>query len=63
MNRLHEPVFMAGPKPMLTEFGIHQRLESCGHELIKVFSPNSIATYNGSEIKALEICDKYDLKS
>ena len=29
-NRLDEPVFMAGPKPMLTEFGIHQRLESCG---------------------------------
>ena len=29
LNRLDEPVFMAGPKPMLTEFGIHQRLESC----------------------------------
>ena len=28
--RLDEPVFMAGPKPMRTEFGIHQRLESCG---------------------------------
>ena len=24
LNRLDEPVFMAGPKPMLTEFGIHQ---------------------------------------
>ena len=30
LNRLDEPVFMAGPKPMRTEFGIHQRLESCG---------------------------------
>ena len=30
LNRLDEPVFMAGPKPMLTEFGIHHRLESCG---------------------------------
>ena len=29
LNRLDEPVFMAGPKLMLTEFGIHQRLESC----------------------------------
>ena len=30
MNRLQEPVFMAVPKPKLTEFGIHNRLESCG---------------------------------
>ena len=30
LNRLDEPVFMAVPKPMLTEFGIHCRLESCG---------------------------------
>ena len=29
MNRLDEPVFMAGQKPMQTEFGIHLRLESC----------------------------------
>ena len=29
LNRLDELVFMAGPKPMRTEFGIHQRLESC----------------------------------
>ena len=29
LNRLDEPVFMAWPKPILTEFGIHQRLESC----------------------------------
>merc|ERR1711952_500591 len=26
---LDEPIFMAGPKPMRTEFGICQRLESC----------------------------------
>ena len=30
LNRLDELVFMAGPKPMRTEFGIHQRLKSCG---------------------------------
>ena len=29
LNHLDEPVFMAVPKPMLTEFGIHYRLESC----------------------------------
>ena len=29
-NRLDVPVFMAGPKPMRTKFGIHHRLESCG---------------------------------
>ena len=29
LNRLDEPIFMAVPKPMLTEFGIHYRLESC----------------------------------
>ena len=28
--RLDEPVFMAMPKPMLTEVGIHYILESCG---------------------------------
>ena len=28
LNRLDEPVFMARPEPMLTVFGIHQRLES-----------------------------------
>ena len=26
-NRLDEPVFIAGPKPMLTEFDIHQILD------------------------------------
>ena len=29
LNRLDEPVFMAVLKPLLTEFGIHYRLESC----------------------------------
>ena len=33
LNRLDEPVFIAGPKPMLTEFGIHHRLESGELEL------------------------------
>ena len=29
LNRLDESIFMAGPNPMRTEFGIHLRLESC----------------------------------
>ena len=29
LNHLDEPVFMAVSKPLLTEFGIHHRLESC----------------------------------
>ena len=29
LNRLGEPVFIAVSKPLLTEFGIHHRLESC----------------------------------
>ena len=29
LNRLDEPVFMSGLKPMQTEFGIHHILESC----------------------------------
>ena len=33
LNRLDEPVFMAVSKPLLTEFGIHKRLESCAIEL------------------------------
>ena len=30
LNRHDEPITMAGPKTILTEFGIHHRLESCG---------------------------------
>ena len=29
LNCLDEPVFMAVSKPLLNEFGIHHRLESC----------------------------------
>ena len=31
LNRLDVPVSMAVPKPMLTEFDIHYRLESCDY--------------------------------
>ena len=30
LNRLDEPILMAVSKPLLTEFGIYHRLESCG---------------------------------
>ena len=32
LNCLDEPVFMAGPKPVRTKFGIPHRLESCEKE-------------------------------
>ena len=35
LNRLDEPVFMAVSKPLLTEFGIHYRLESCALRMCK----------------------------
>ena len=41
LNCLDEPVFMAVPKPMLTEFGIHYRLESCGVIQQPVYNSNS----------------------
>ena len=34
MNRLDEPIFIAVSKPLLTEFGIHHRLESCVKECL-----------------------------
>ena len=37
LNRLDEPVFMAVSKPLLTEFGIHHRLESC-EEIFRTLS-------------------------
>ena len=37
LNRLDEPVSMAGSKPLLTEFGIHHRLESCDHDRLRFF--------------------------
>ena len=34
LNLLDEPVFMAVPNPMLTEFGIHHGFEKCGLFLV-----------------------------
>ena len=30
LNRLDEPVLIAVSKPLLTEFGVYHKLESCG---------------------------------
>ena len=30
LNRLDEPILIAEPKPLLTEFNIQHRLDSCG---------------------------------
>ena len=35
LNRLDKPIFMAVSKPLLTEFGIHHRLESCVQSIVK----------------------------
>ena len=43
MNRLGEPVFMAGPKHMRTEFGIHLRFDSCAE--LKRMQHLSVAMY------------------
>ena len=48
LNRLDEPVFMAGPKLMRTELGIHLRLESC--ELTSSACLANVATSLGSSL-------------
>ena len=37
LNRLDGPVFMAVSKPLLTEFDIHYRLESCEPNMSNLF--------------------------
>ena len=48
LNRLDEPVVMAVSKPLLTEFGIHHRLES--------YVGISLPFYDGSDLKVSERC-------
>ena len=61
-NRLDEPIFMAGSKPMRTEFGICQRLESCAlHKGCNVQFANcsslemSIKMYFAATVQVLHI--------
>ena len=60
LNRLDEPVLIAVSKRMLTEFGIHYRLESC--ELLSIVSKCYPAHLFEEEIffGCLDSCDKND---
>ena len=40
LNCIDEPVFIAVSKPLLIEFGIHHRLESCERSLLDSFILN-----------------------
>ena len=54
-----EPVFMAGPKPVPTEIGIHHKLESCvlpGDEINNLLS-GSILFYFSRVQKKVEYFD------
>ena len=48
MDRLDEPEFIAVSKPLLTEFGIHQTLKSCGPLIFLKVNPlhNTCDTLN-----------------
>ena len=74
MNGLDEPLFMAVSKPLLTEFGIHHRLQSCGKFLIgslrmstheKVVSRAGLSKQNESHyVKEHEkLCPKIEVRS
>ena len=45
MNRLTEPVFIAVSKLLLTEFGIHYRLESCVYDSFFLFLKTPAAPF------------------
>ena len=48
LNCLDEPVFIAGSKPLLNEFGIHLRLESCvSYKIVKIKIRNIIIAGGG----------------
>ena len=50
LNCLDEPVFMAVPKPMLTESGIDYRLESCSDGKLKFGEINYLNKWNFEKI-------------
>ena len=50
MNRIDEPVLIAVSKPLLTEFGIHHILESCG-SLKTPFAVSAAAFMQPEEVK------------
>ena len=54
LNRLDEPVFIAVSKPLLTEFGIHHRLESCAVFLF--FVQKSVKKAKTIQMKVSRTC-------
>ena len=54
LNRFDEPVFMAGPEPMRTEFGIHPRLERCERQLLPV--PMAEARKENVDVTVIVVC-------
>ena len=61
LSRLDEPVFMAGPKPMLIEFGIHHRLESCVKLLPHIQNECACAAYTKPYQRLGDNCWNYVL--
>ena len=71
LNHLDEPVFIAGPKPLRSEFDIHQRLESCvvystnsmdilddtfSHFKMSLFFPKRY--FRNKELQGIMLCEK-----
>ena len=66
LNCLDEPVFMAVSKPLLTEFGIHHRLESCGISSWTSYAYDKMAILISEQSKSnkcLRLCSKQNIKS
>ena len=64
LNRLGETVFMAMSKPMLTEFGIHYRLESCegqNHCWLSLEFIRDLAVIIKLHLQSVEILDFFTL--
>ena len=62
-NHHDEPIYMAVPKPMLTKFGIHYRLESCDnwnfylHLMVLFLALNSFHYLLEKKACAADVCD------
>ena len=54
LNRLDEFVFVAGPKTLTTQFGMHHRLESCGiftNGNLFSMKPSKLSCYSGGLLR------------
>ena len=55
LNRLDQPVFMAVSKPLLTELGIHPRLESCEGKLVIANREGELVIANNKQGKLVSL--------